>query len=327
MVEDSESREKDRFEESREQWSHELAFAKGMLGSGSLDAASGNVECIVFERLESMQRAWLGNWSALPNPLELQPVGVGALTAQQELRPPRPLNGLLLFPAATRPMIHIEQLEFCYRDSAFRLRIPELQTEAGESVVVAGPSGSGKTTLLNLIAGILQVQSGSIRIGETRVTDLGEAERRLFRLQRIGLVFQDFQLIDYLDVLGNVLLPCRIHPSVRLTSEIQSRGRELLEAVGLGRHISRSIVKLSQGERQRVALCRALLLSPQVVLADEPTGNLDPGNSGRMVDLLLKETSRVGATLMMVTHDHSLLPRFHRTIPFESFLERDGGGS
>jgi putative ABC transport system ATP-binding protein len=223
-------------------------------------------------------------------------------------------------------MIRIDQLEFCYPDSVFRLRIPELQIEDRQSVVVAGPSGSGKTTLLNLIAGILPLKSGRIQIGGTDVTSLGDSARRLFRLQRIGLVFQDFQLIDYLDVLGNVLLPCRIHPSVHLTSSLRDRGRELLEAVGLGRQMSRSIVKLSQGERQRVALCRALLLSPQIVLADEPTGNLDPGNSGRMVDLMLRETSRVGATLVMVTHDHSLLPRFDRTIPFESFLEQDGSG-
>jgi putative ABC transport system ATP-binding protein len=218
-------------------------------------------------------------------------------------------------------MIQIEQLRFSYRDSVFRLHIPELRIEDGQSVVLAGPSGSGKTTLLNLIAGILPADSGSIRIDNTCITQLPDPARRLFRLQQIGLVFQDFQLIDYLDVLDNVLLPCRIHPSVRLTAELRARAQELLDAVGIGQHSGRSIVRLSQGERQRAALCRALLLSPRLVLADEPTGNLDPGNSGRMVELMLAETKRAGATLMMVTHDHSLLSRFDRTIPFESFLE------
>ncbi len=219
-------------------------------------------------------------------------------------------------------MIRIEQLRFSYRDSVFRLHVPELQIEDGRSVVVAGPSGSGKTTLLNLIAGILPASSGRIRINDTCITDLQDPARRLFRLQQIGLVFQDFQLIDYLDVLDNVLLPCRIHPSVRLTKELRSRALELLDAVGIGQHARRSIVRLSQGERQRAALCRALLLSPRLVLADEPTGNLDPRNSARMVELMLAETKRVGATLIMVTHDHTLLSRFDQTIPFEMFLEQ-----
>ncbi|MFM7057285.1 MAG: ABC transporter ATP-binding protein [Planctomycetota bacterium] len=219
-------------------------------------------------------------------------------------------------------MIRIEQLRFSYRDSVFRLHVPELRIEDGQSVVVAGPSGSGKTTLLNLIAGILPADSGSIWIHDTCITRLHDPARRLYRLQQIGLVFQDFQLIDYLDVLDNVLLPCRIHPSVRLTTELRTRAQELLDAVGIGQHAHRSITRLSQGERQRAALCRALLLSPRLVLADEPTGNLDPRNSGRMVELMLAETKRAGATLIMVTHDHTLLSRFDQTIPFERFLEQ-----
>ena len=137
-----------------------------------------------------------------------------------------------------------------------------------------------------------------------------------------GLVFQDFQLLEYLDVLDNVLLPCRIHPQVMLTRDLRERAKSLLDAVGLEGFARRPIGRLSQGERQRVALCRALLLSPTVVLADEPTGNLDPGNSVRMVELLMSESQRAGAILMMVTHDHSLLPRFNRVIPFELFLKR-----
>ncbi|MEY3174221.1 MAG: hypothetical protein RLZZ436_2135 [Planctomycetota bacterium] len=225
-------------------------------------------------------------------------------------------------PAVDTTMIQIEELRFSYRDSVFRLHVPQLRIEDGQTVVVSGPSGSGKTTLLNLIAGILRADSGRIHIDDTCLTQLNDSARRLFRLQRIGLVFQDFQLIDYLDVLDNVLLPCRIHPQVRLTADLRMRALDLLRAVGIVQHSKRSIVRLSQGERQRVALCRALLLSPQLVLADEPTGNLDPSNSGRMVELMLAETRRAGATLVMVTHDHSLLPHFDRRIPFESFLER-----
>ena len=219
-------------------------------------------------------------------------------------------------------MISINQLTFTYGDGTFRLRIPQLTLESGRAAVIVGPSGSGKTTLLNLIAGILPGSGGEIRVGNTDVHRLNDNERRLFRLQNIGQVFQDFQLIDYLNVLDNVLLPCRIHPSVTVTKTLRERASLLLQSVEMLSFARRSVTRLSQGERQRVAICRALLLSPQVVLADEPTGNLDPVNAERIVRLLRTETSRFGATLMMVTHDHSLLPQFDQIIPFDQFLER-----
>ncbi|MFO0979195.1 MAG: ABC transporter ATP-binding protein [Planctomycetaceae bacterium] len=219
-------------------------------------------------------------------------------------------------------MISIQQIQFTYPDGPFSLEIPQLAVGTAESVAIVGPSGSGKTTLLNIVAGILTVRQGTVQVGSTTVTQLNDAARRLFRLQNIGLVFQDFQLLDYLDVRNNVLLPCRIHPQVRLTTAIRQRADELLTAVGLMPLANRSVTRLSQGERQRVALCRALLLSPQVVLADEPTGNLDPVNAQKIVELLLSEAKRSNATLMMVTHDHTLLSRFDRVIPFEQFLRR-----
>jgi len=219
-------------------------------------------------------------------------------------------------------MISINQLTFTYGDGTFWLRIPQLTLESGRSAVIVGPSGSGKTTLLNLIAGILPGSGGEIRVGSIDVRRLNDNERRLFRLQHVGQVFQDFQLIDYLNVLDNVLLPCRIHPAVNVTKTLRERASLLLRSVEMSSFERRSVTRLSQGERQRVAICRALLLSPQVVLADEPTGNLDPVNAERIVRLLRTETSRSGATLIMVTHDHSLLPQFDQVIPFDQFLER-----
>lgn len=221
-------------------------------------------------------------------------------------------------------MILIRKLTFTRGDGMFGLRIPELTFESGRSAVIVGPSGSGKTTLLNLIAGILPGSGGEVVVGDTAVHRLSENERRLFRLRNIGQVFQDFQLIDYLNVLDNVLLPCRIHPSVSVTKTLRERGRLLLQNLEMSAFERRSVLHLSQGERQRVAICRALLLSPRVVLADEPTGNLDPENAERIVRLLLSETGRSGATLLMVTHDHSLLTHFDRIIPFEQFAERPG---
>jgi putative ABC transport system ATP-binding protein len=219
-------------------------------------------------------------------------------------------------------MISISQLTFTYGDGTFRLKIPQLTLESGTAAVIVGPSGSGKTTLLNLIAGILSGSGGEIRVGNTDVHRLSDNERRLFRLQHVGQVFQDFQLIDYLNVLDNVLLPCRIHPSVTVTKTLRERASLLLHSVEMSSFERRSVTRLSQGERQRVAICRALLLSPQVVLADEPTGNLDPVNAERIVRLLRTETSRSGATLIMVTHDHSLLPQFDQIVPFDQFLDR-----
>lgn len=218
-------------------------------------------------------------------------------------------------------MISIHDLQFAYADGQFSLKMPELQFTSEKSVVIVGPSGSGKTTLLNLMAGILPVPSGRITIADTPIHTLTDSERRLFRLRNIGMVFQDFQLIEYLNVVENVLLPCRIHPSISLTADLRRRAAELLDSCGLKSLHQRSITMLSQGERQRVAICRALLLSPRIILADEPTGNLDPANSERIVRLLLDESSRANATLIMVTHDHSLLPHFERVVPFTQFLK------
>ncbi len=211
-------------------------------------------------------------------------------------------------------MIRIEGLEFSYGEGGFRLRLPELAVAAGERVAVVGPSGSGKTTLLHLLAGIERPQAGSIRVGDTVVSALGEARRRDFRIRNIGLVFQEFELLDYLDVEGNILLPCRIHPALAPTAALRARAAALADVVGVRGLAARRPDRLSQGERQRVALCRALLLSPTLLLADEPTGNLDPRAKERVLDLLLSSARDLRATLLMVTHDHGLLGRFGRVV-------------
>ena len=144
-----------------------------------------------------------------------------------------------------------------------------------------GPSGSGKTTLLNLVSGILTPEQGSVRCGDSEVSALGDAARRDFRITRIGFVFQDFELLDYLNVLDNVLHPYRITNALKLTREVRERAGDLLQQMGLGNKLMRGVERLSQGEKQRVAICRALLPSPQLVLADEATGNLDPRNKGQ----------------------------------------------
>jgi putative ABC transport system ATP-binding protein len=216
-------------------------------------------------------------------------------------------------------VITVERLEFRYAEGDFFLEIPALQIERGETVAFIGPSGSGKTTLLNLIAGIALPRAGRITTGDVELTSLDDASRRNFRIRNIGLVFQEFELLEYLSVLDNILLPYRINPSMRLDRAVRERARELAAEVDIGDKLDRHATKLSQGEKQRVAVCRALLPQPSLLLADEPTGNLDPNNKGRVLDILFDYAGRTGTTLVTVTHDHDLIERYGRVVDFREF--------
>lgn len=189
----------------------------------------------------------------------------------------------------------------------------------GEKVAVIGPSGSGKTTLLNLIAGISRPQQGTVKVADHIVSTYGDARRRDFRISNIGFVFQDFELLDYLNVLDNILHPYRITRALKLTPQVQQRAIALADSLGIGHMLKRFAGELSQGEKQRAAICRALLPEPQLILADEATGNLDPRNKGKILDLLFENVDAHDATLLAVTHDHELLPRFDRVIDFLDF--------
>ena len=218
-------------------------------------------------------------------------------------------------------MISIKDLRFRYSEGEFALHGPELAVGKGEKVAVIGPSGSGKTTLLNLIAGIRTPQSGQVVTQGTEVDALDDAARRDFRIRQIGLVFQEFELLEYLNVLDNILLPYRINGSLQLSKEVRRRATDVAEEVGIGSYLGRYVNHLSQGERQRVSVCRALLAGPPLILADEPTGNLDPTNKGKVLDILFGYVDRNDATLVTVTHDHDLLPRFERVIDFKQFYD------
>ena len=216
-------------------------------------------------------------------------------------------------------MIQITDLEFRYGEGDFALLVPELAVERGESVAVIGPSGSGKTTLLNLIAGIATPQRGRVVTKGVEVTALDDARRREFRIRNIGLVFQEFELLEHLSVLDNVLLPYRINPSLHLEPPVRERAVALARRVGVSDKLGRFANRLSQGEKQRAAVCRALIAEPELLLADEPTGNLDPANKGRVLDILFDYAEERGATLLTVTHDHDLLGRFGRVIDLGTF--------
>ncbi|MHC4062250.1 MAG: ABC transporter ATP-binding protein [Planctomycetota bacterium] len=220
-------------------------------------------------------------------------------------------------------MIAIRSILFSYGYNGFCLKMSELSVEKGEKVAVIGPNGSGKTTLLNLVAGIIVPKKGSITVNNVQVNALNDNARRDFRITNIGFVFQDFQLLDYLNVLDNIVHPFRITGALTLDKQVRARAQRLAEEMGIGDKLKRLPNDLSQGEKQRVAICRALLPQPKVILADEATGNLDPVNKIRILELLFRTVKDHDATLLAVTHDHELLGRFDRTVDFQTFYSRN----
>jgi putative ABC transport system ATP-binding protein len=190
-----------------------------------------------------------------------------------------------------------------YGDGLAALDDLTVAVHPGEAVAVLGPSGSGKSTLLNLVAGLDRPTTGTVTVDGVRVDRLSEAASALYRRQRIGIVFQFFNLLDDLTVLDNVLLPAQLAGMPR--KRARARADELLSYLGIERHARAFPGRLSGGERQRVAVARALMNRPPLLLADEPTGALDTA-SGQEVRKLLTELNRDGQTVLLVTHDLAL---------------------
>ncbi|MEC9094266.1 MAG: ABC transporter ATP-binding protein [Planctomycetota bacterium] len=216
-------------------------------------------------------------------------------------------------------MIKIQNLKFRYGNQGFSLFVENLEISQGEKLAIVGPSGSGKTTFLDLVAGIQLPRSGSVVVAGTELSALNDEKRRNFRLTQMGLVFQEFELLEYLSVSDNIKLPFLINRTLKAVSVSSSMIAELASQVGIADKLSRRPRQLSQGEKQRVAICRALIHRPRVLLADEPTGNLDANNKNRIVDLLLEQASQTGSTLIVVTHDQALMDRFDKVIDVSEF--------
>ncbi|MUP45625.1 ABC transporter ATP-binding protein [Gramella sp. BOM4] len=211
-------------------------------------------------------------------------------------------------------MIRLQEVQFSYPRDSFQLSIPRLDIGRAEKLAITGPSGCGKTTLLNLISGIIRPVSGSIQFEDIDLTALNAQDLKDFRLIKMGLIFQQFELLNYLNVLDNVLLPFRINPILNLDEDIKERAVSLIRSLGLGDKLKRSPARLSQGERQRVSVARALVTKPEVLICDEPTANLDPVNRDRILDIIDSYCEENKTTLIMVTHDQEILHRFHRII-------------
>jgi putative ABC transport system ATP-binding protein len=178
---------------------------------------------------------------------------------------------------------------------------------AGEVAAVMGPSGSGKSTLLNLIAGLDRPTAGTVTVAGRRIDALGEAALARFRARHVGIIFQFFNLLDDLTVEDNVLLPAQLAGASRRVA--RARAGELLERMGIEQHRDDYPARLSGGERQRVAIARALVNSPELLLADEPTGALDTA-TGLAIGELLRQLNTEGQTLVLVTHDPALAERY-----------------
>jgi putative ABC transport system ATP-binding protein len=190
--------------------------------------------------------------------------------------------------------------------------IADLKLPPGTSLGIRGPSGAGKTTLFHCLAGIETPTAGQVRWGDIDVGALTEAQRDRWRHVSLGLVFQDFHLIDGLDALDNVLLPAWFD-RWRPTEALRRRAVDLLARVGVSAP-RRAAALLSRGERQRVAIARALLFSPSAVMADEPTASLDPDHRREIADLLLETTREAGASLLVISHEQELLARLDRRL-------------
>lgn len=193
------------------------------------------------------------------------------------------------------------------------LRGISLSIDSGESVAITGTSGSGKSTLLGLLAGLDLPSSGSVQLFGQALDGLDEDQRAALRLGKVGFVFQSFHLLENLTALENVMLPLELnpspHPGLPPQGGKEQRAREALQQVGLGERMSHFPNQLSGGEQQRVALARAFVTRPQILFADEPTGNLDRATGHEISDLLFALQEKFHTTLVLVTHDETLAAR------------------
>ena len=223
--------------------------------------------------------------------------------------------------ATSSPAVSFEGVVFLWPNRQQPvLDIPTFTVQPGEHVFISGPSGSGKSTLLCLIAGILSPQSGVVSVSGVRLTALSGARRDIFRGDHIGFIFQQFNLIPYLSILENVLLPCRFSPlrharAVRQAGSPARAAQALLERLDMSPALwNRKVSRLSVGQQQRVAAARALMGGPSLLIADEPTSSLDADRRITFLQLLLEECRAVNASLLFASHDQSLAENFATVI-------------
>ena len=214
-------------------------------------------------------------------------------------------------------LLKLDSIQFGWKESEPIIELPSLEVCAGAHTFIMGPSGSGKSTLLNLIGGVLTPQKGTVTLNNIEVSALAASKRDQIRADSIGFIFQQFNLIPYLNALENVLLTCQFS-QVRTKRAVQLHGSQQKAAETLltgffserGFDFNRQVSKLSVGQQQRVAAARALIGSPELIIADEPTSALDYDTRHRFMSLLMKEADQCGSTLLFVSHDSTLANQF-----------------
>lgn len=240
-----------------------------------------------------------------------------------DLSPPVPA----LARAAASPAISLAGIDLSLGTGAARVHVLKeisLAIGTGEAVGLVGPSGSGKSTLLMVMAGLEKADRGRVAVAGVDLTQLSEDGLARFRGRHVGIVFQSFHLIPTMTALENVAVPLELAGR----EDALARARRELEAVGLGHRASHYPSQLSGGEQQRVAVARALAPEPPILVADEPTGNLDEATGRQIMDLLFAAHRARGTTLVLVTHDSSLAARCSRVVKVRSgVIEHDGAGS
>lgn len=218
---------------------------------------------------------------------------------------------------AGTPAVELDKLRFAYGAGPNVLAIDALRIARGETVFLHGSSGSGKTTLLGLLAGVLRATSGSVKVLGTDFTTMSSGARDSFRAKHLGYVFQMFNLIPYLSVQENILLPCRLDATRRERIGSQSMAaaaEDMATQLDIAQYLHKPVTQLSVGQQQRVAAARALIGHPEVVIADEPTSALDTDRREAFLKLLFASCDKAGATLVFVSHDMTLQPLFKRTV-------------
>jgi putative ABC transport system ATP-binding protein len=233
---------------------------------------------------------------------------------------------------ATGAIIEIADLVFRYPGAAQAcLDIPEFRAETGDRIFFYGPSGSGKSTLLGLLGGVLVAERGAIRMLGCDLANMRPAARDHLRADHIGFIFQQFNLIPYLSVIDNVLLPCRfsgrrLAQALTGGNTLRKEAERLLAHLDLGAGLwNRPVTRLSVGQQQRVAAARALIGRPEIVIADEPTSALDADRQIAFLELLLHECAEVNATLLFVSHDRRLASSFNREIALPEINRAQSG--
>lgn len=213
--------------------------------------------------------------------------------------------------------MRVHDLAYRHPGAAVGIRVPEFELLPGKPTALVGPSGSGKTTLLRLLTGLLQPESGTLSVGNLEIHRSQPAILREWRLQKVGLIFQDFALLPYLSAKENAELPSRFLRT--LAPSTSARATTLADRLGLTDHWTKPASILSQGERQRVAIARALAHEPDFVFADEPTASLDPKRRDAALDLLLTDAVDRNTCLLVITHDIERLAGFSTVLRMEDF--------